>query len=263
MLTLQRQEEILEILNKNKSATVEELSASLLVSGATIRRDLRIMEKQGLIIRSHGGAMPLKSSSEESAFSVREHENIAAKKIIASLALKLIKNGNSIFVNSSSTCSYLMPLLNDFSYLTVTTNSVKSATLLSQTNNVKIYLAGGIIENHSYTIVGSDTIDYISRIHTDLAILSTQGLDVKNGFTDSNIEKVKINQVMKKNSNKVAMLIDSTKFNKTFMCSDFSLYDIDYLITEKMPPKEYLELIAKTKCKLITPETYNNLKDLI
>ena len=69
MLTLERQDEILDILNRNKSATVEELAAELYVSGATIRRDLRSMEKQGLIKRSHGGAMPFKSSAEESAFS--------------------------------------------------------------------------------------------------------------------------------------------------------------------------------------------------
>ena len=93
MLTLERQEEILEILNRNKSATVEELASELFVSGATIRRDLRSMEKQGLIKRSHGGAMPFKSSAEESAFAIREQENISAKRTIANLAVKLINNG--------------------------------------------------------------------------------------------------------------------------------------------------------------------------
>ena len=87
MLTLERQEEILDILNKNKSATVEDLAAELFVSGATIRRDLRAMEKQGLIKRSHGGAMPFKSSAEESAFAIREQENIIAKKTIANLGI--------------------------------------------------------------------------------------------------------------------------------------------------------------------------------
>ena len=75
MLSLERQEEILDILNKTNSATVEELAAALFVSGAPIRRDLRQMERQGLIKRSHGGAMPFKSSAEESAFALREQEN--------------------------------------------------------------------------------------------------------------------------------------------------------------------------------------------
>ena len=131
MLTLERQEEILDILNKNKSATVEELAAELFVSGATIRRDLRAMEKQGLIKRSHGGAMPFKSSAEESAFAIREQENIIAKKTIANLAVRLIKNGDSVFIDSSSTTGLIIPMLNNYQYLSVTTTGLRNALLLS------------------------------------------------------------------------------------------------------------------------------------
>ena len=257
MLSLERQEEILEILNTNKSATVEELASELFVSGATIRRDLRAMEKQGLIKRSHGGAMPFKSSAEESAFALREQENIVAKKSIASLAAKLIKNGDSVFLDSSSTTGMVIPLLNNFQYLSVTTTGIRNALLLSQTNNVKIYIAGGQIQNHSNSIIGTDTIDYISRIHADISLVSCSGLDLHNGFTDSSIEQAKLKQQMRRNSNIVAVLCDSTKFNKTFLCTDFHFDEIDYLITDKTPPIEYVEKIAETKCKILTPENTN------
>ena len=131
MLSLERQEEILEILNKNNSATVEELAQELFVSGATIRRDLRSMEKQGLIKRSHGGAMPFKSSAEESAFAIREQENTVAKKTIANLAVKLINKGDSVFLDSSSTTGLIIPMLNNFKYLSVTTTGLRNALLLS------------------------------------------------------------------------------------------------------------------------------------
>ena len=254
MLTLERQEEILEIINKRKSVTVEELAGELFVSGATIRRDLKAMEKQGLLIRSHGGAMPFKSSAEESAFAIREQENTAAKRKIASLTLRLIKNGHSLFVDSSSTTGFVVPMLNDFTYLSVTTTGIRNAILLSQTNSVKIYVAGGLVENHSNSITGTDTMDYISRIHADLALLSCMGVSLESGFTDASIEQTKLKQQMRKNSKKVAMLCDSTKFGKTFMCTDFNFEDIDYLITEKTPPIEFVERIARTDCKLITPE---------
>ncbi len=253
MLTLERQEEILEILNKNKSATVEELAAELFVSGATIRRDLRAMEKSGLIKRSHGGAMPFKSSAEESAFAIREQENINAKRSIANLAVKLINNGDSVFLDSSTTTGLMIPLLNNFNYLSVTTTGLRNAMLLSQTNKVKIYIAGGQIQNHSNSIIGSDTIDYISRIHADVTFISCSGVDLNNGFTDASIEQAKLKQQMKKNSKKIAMLCDSTKFGKTFLCTDFYFNEIDYLITEKMPPHEYLDKINSSGCKLITP----------
>ncbi len=255
MLSLERQDEILEILNKNKSATVEELAAELFVSGATIRRDLRAMEKQGLIKRSHGGAMPFKSSAEESAFAIREQENTVAKRSIANLAVKLIKNGDSVFLDSSSTVGLLIPMLNNFNYLSVTTTGLRNAMLLSQTSNVKIYIAGGQIQNHSNSIIGTDTMDYISRIHADITLISCSGLDLVNGFTDASIEQAKLKQQMKRNSKKIAMLCDSTKFGKTFLCTDFYFDDIDYLITEKLPPQEYLDKISQTKCKILTPQT--------
>ena len=256
MLTLERQEEILEILNTNKSATVEELAAELFVSGATIRRDLRAMEKQGLIKRSHGGAMPFKSSAEESAFAIREQENTVAKKSIANLAAKLIKNGDSVFMDSSSTAGMVIPLLNNFQFLSVTTTGIRNALLLSQTNNVKIYIAGGLIQNHSNSIIGSDTMDYISRIHADISLISCSGADL-NGFTDSSIEQSKLKQQMRKNSNILAVLCDSTKFGKTFLCTNFHFDEVDYLITDKTPPIEFVEKIAETKCKILTPENTN------
>ena len=254
MLSLERQEEILEILNRNKSATVEELASELFVSGATIRRDLRSMEKQGLIKRSHGGAMPFKSSAEESAFAIREQENTVAKKTIASLAAKLIKNGDSVFIDSSSTTGAVIPLLNGYQYLSVTTTGIRNALLLSQTNSVKIYIAGGQIQNHSNSIIGTDTMDYISRIHADVALVSCSGVDAHYGFTDSSIEQSKLKQQMRKNSSILAVLCDSTKFGKTFLCTNFHFDEVDYLITDKTPSQEFLEKIANTKCKLLTPE---------
>ena len=148
-------------------------------------------------------------------------------------------------------------MLNNFQYLTVTTTGLRNALLLSQTNNVKIYIAGGLVQNHSNSMLGSDTMDYISRIHADISIISCTGLDLNNGFTDASIEQAKIKQQMRKNSNKVAMLCDSTKFGKTFLCTDFHFDEVDYLITEKTPPIEYVEKIANTKCKIITPQNTN------
>ena len=255
VLSLKRQDEILEILNRNKSATVEELAAELFVSGATIRRDLASMEKQGLIKRSHGGAIPFKSSAEESAFAIREQENTAAKRQIANLAFKLLKNGDSVFLDSSSTVGFVIPLFNNLKYLSVTTIGLRNALLLSQTNSAKIYIAGGQIHNHSNSITGTDTMDYISRIHADVSLISCTGADLKAGFTDADIEQSKLKRQMRKNSDVVAMLCDSTKFGKTFMCTDFDFNEIDYLITDKTPPPEYLDRIAETKCKLLCAVT--------
>lgn len=257
MFSTERQEEILEYINKKKSVTVEELAQEFFISGATVRRDLSIMEKSGLIRRTHGGATSFSSRAEESAFALRENENPAAKKTIAALAYKLVKNGDSVFLDSSSTTGFTIPLLNNLKFLSVTTIGIRNALLLSQTNNIKIYLAGGRIQNHSNSITGTDTIDYISRIHADITLVSCSGVNLSAGFTDADIEQSKLKRQMKKNSNKIAMLCDSSKFDKTFMCVDFSFDEIDYLVTDKTPPAEYVEKLKAANVKLITPLTTN------
>ena len=255
MIKLERQEEILEILNRNKSVSVEYLAESLYVSPSTIRRDLRAMEKQGMILRSHGGAMPFRSASVETSFLVREQKDSSAKRKMALLAVKLIENGNSVFVDSSSTTGYVMELLKDFTNLTVTTTGINNATILSSTDKVKVYIAGGLVSNHSNSITGTDTMDYISRIYADISILSCTGVSLDAGINDASLEQAKLKQCMRKNSKKVVVLADSSKFGETFMCHDFWFDEIDYLITEKEPPEEFIKAISKTKCKLITPSS--------
>ena len=255
MLSLERQEEILDILNRKKSVTVEELASELFVSGATIRRDLKNMEQQGLLKRSHGGAILFKPSiGEETAFALREQENTSAKRKIANIASRLIKSGQSIFMDSSSTTGAVIPFLNNFKYLSVTTTGLRNALLLSQTNTMNIYIAGGVVLNHSNSIVGTDTVDCISKFHADLALISCMGVDGKAGFTDASIEQAKLKQQMRKNSQQVAVLCDSTKFGKIFMCTDLTFDEIDYLITEKKPPEHILQALKNTKCKLLYPE---------
>lgn len=256
MLTIERQDEIMEILNRQKSVTVEELAKDLFVSEATIRRDLKSMEKLGLLRRSHGGAVLYKSTADESAFSMREQENTTEKRQIARLAVKFIKNSNSIFMDSSSTTGMVIPLLERFRDLSVITTGLRNASKLSQTSNTRIYIAGGLVQNHSNSILGIDTLEYISRVHADVALLSCTGIDMKSGITDASIEQAKVKQQMTKNAKVVLLLCDHTKFGKTFMCTDFPFSDVDYLITDKMPPQEYAEAFQEAGCKIITPDDF-------
>ena len=97
MFAIERQDEILQLIKERKSISVNELAKELYVSCATVRRDLSAMEKAGLIKRSHGGAILTGSSSDESSIRMRELENVVAKKEIAAIAVKFIKNNSSIY----------------------------------------------------------------------------------------------------------------------------------------------------------------------
>lgn len=254
MFQEERESEIMTLIKEKGSASVKYLCDELFVSGATIRRDLIRMEKLGLIRRSHGGAVMPISSSDEPASILREQENVTAKRMIANIAVDFIKNNCCFFIDSSSTSGMVIPLLKRFSYLTIVTNGLKNALSLSETTNARIHMASGIIQSHSNSALGSDTVEYISNLHTDLAIVSCGGFELSMGITEAGIEQAKAKVAMVQNSDLVLLLIDSTKFGKKYMARSCSLKDIDYIITDKMPSQEYVEIIENSGCKLLTPD---------
>ncbi len=253
MYAIERQDEIFQILKERKSVSVNELSKELFVSPATVRRDLSVMEKSGLIRRSHGGAILTGSSSDESSIIMREQENVVEKKEIAAVAVRLVKNNISLFLDSSSTVGKIVPLLARFNFISIVTNGLKNALLLSETTKARIYVACGMIQSQSNSILGADTVEYCSKLHTDIAFMSCNGIDIDNGMTEASIEQAKVKQTMLKNSSLKILLADKSKFGKTFMARSGGFGDIDYLITDVMPSPEYVAAIEASGCKILLP----------
>ncbi len=251
MLTHERQQHIIDFLTKKKSATVAKLAKKLFVSQATIRRDLSDMEKQGLLKRSHGGAVLLESNNAESSLLVREQENIKEKKAIAELAVDFIRDNYTVFMDSSSTVSNIIPLLKKFSSLTVITTGLKNAMLLSQGTDAKIYLAGGMVNSNSNSIVGSDTTVFLSRFNADICFVSCSGIDQDGQITDVSIEQSNIKNIMVNGSDIKVLLCDSGKFNAKYLCKSFTISDFDYILTDKPVSSAFLSLAKNSKCEFV------------
>jgi len=245
MFSLERQQSILEILKKNKSISVNELSKLIFASPATIRRDLTAMEKLGLIKRSHGGAVLYEKENEETSFFVREHENVKAKKKIVDIAKSFVKNSYSIFLDSSSTCSMLIPYLSNFKALTVFTTGIKNAILLSEKTDVKIYLPGGEVNTKSNSMFGSHAYEYLNKTYTDIAFVSCNGIDVKSGVTELSFDQAHIKRTVIQNAKLKILLCDNSKFEVTnsFKIGDFGLFD--YIISNESPSDNLKFFIEK------------------
>lgn len=254
MLLEQRHRSILDYLNRKKSITVQELSAMLFVSEATIRRDLSEMEKQGLLKRSHGGAVLFESSSGETSLLVREQKNVREKQSIAHLALDFISSNSTIFMDSSSTAGMLIPLLKQYKFLTVITNGLKNALALSQLTDVKTYIIGGVVSPQSTSSAGSDSIDYINNINSQVAFISCGGISEKNGITDAAFEQARLKNAMLNNSAVKVLLCDSSKLGKVFMCRTCGFDKLDYIITDKMPDRETALAITMSGCEILIAE---------
>lgn len=132
MYNLERQEQIIQILETCKSISVTKLAKLLYVSQPTIRRDLSILEEQGKVQRTHGGVVLRKVSDAEIPLMFREDQNIISKKAIAEKAAKLIRNGDVIFLDASSTVSYLIPHLEKLQDIIVVTSSPQTSIRLAE-----------------------------------------------------------------------------------------------------------------------------------
>lgn len=231
MYNLERQEEIIKILEKSKSISVTKLAKLLYVSQPTIRRDLSVLAEQGKVHRAHGGVVLRKISDAEIPLMFREDQNNTSKKTIAEKASKLIRDGNVIFLDASSTVSYLIPHLERFNDIIVVTNSPKTSMKLGE-RNIKNYCTGGLLLMHSVAFVGSEAEKFIANINADIYFFSSRGY-IENGMiTDSSEREVAIKKAMLKNANKSYYLCDSSKRNRKYAFNICDVKDIDGIIDE-------------------------------
>jgi DeoR/GlpR family transcriptional regulator of sugar metabolism len=231
MLPLERQNQILDILAQRKAITVDELCHLLYSSGATIRRDLAILENNGQLKRTHGGAVFLDASAKDFPLMLRESENLMAKQVIARKALPLIQDGQTLFFDSSSTVCRLAELLNGFGQLRVITNGLKTAGLLADVEGVELYSTGGRLRETAKSFIGPSANRFINQFNADYAFLSCRGVDPATGVTEASEEEADVKLSYIQNARRVVLLCDASKLGKQFFRRIASLNQVWRLIS--------------------------------
>ena len=239
MYDLERQNKIIEILKERKSISVIKLARLLYVSHSTISRDLTSMEKQGLVKRTYGGVILQESPNEESSLLLRQSINVKEKKIIAELCSKLIKDNSSLFIDSSSTCTYLVPYLKNFRNLNIVTNGLRIGLLLSEQTSCQIFILGNL------------TLKTLEKVHCDYSIISCSGIDLNFGLSETTIDQSEIKITMTENSDKIILLCDHSKFGKVSLFKSIPLNKISYIITDQKPSDPYIEYCKENNIQLI------------
>lgn len=232
MLPNQRHQQILELLEKNGSATVTELVAIFGTSEMTIRRDLDILEKRYLLRRVHGGAMSARGSSFEPPYMTRRMENIENKQRIGKAAAELIKNGDSISLDTGTTTFEVARHLINIQDLTVITHSFPIAGLLVEALRHRLICTGGVIRTGELSMVGDLAIRAYQDYFVDKLFLGVGGIDVKFGLTEFNLDDTLIKRVMIQNAKEVIVVADSSKFNQIAFTSVAPLKVIRKIVTD-------------------------------
>ena len=231
-----QEKEILEILQNTQYATIEELAEKLYVSPSTVRRKLNLLQKKGLVTRTHGGAQLNDDNNFFPSFTFRVHENSFEKKKMALAAIKLIKNGDLIFLDGTTSAFFIAEYLSEFKNIRVITNGVDTLSLLAK-NNIAAYSTGGCIQELNRSVlVGHYAEEMIKNFHADIAFFSARSVDDNGEIYDCFEEENVIRKAMIKHATKKVFLCDSTKFGKTSLFHLCSLNDVDYIVSNHTIP---------------------------
>ena len=231
MLQLQRQNDIMRLLKKEKELTVKELCALLYCSPATVRRDLAELENQGLIKRSFGGAVLIEDFFDQMPLSLRGVKNITEKQYICAKAAQYIHAGDTVFIDASSTTYFLAQHLKDIPNVTVVTNNPHLNIILSEMK-VTNYCTGGRMLNSSVALVGSEAVSFVRGIRADAFFFS--GRSICDGqILDSSKEERDVKIAMLEHSVRRYFLCDSSKFGLSFPYVIAEERLVDEIISEK------------------------------
>ena len=241
----ERHQRIFEIINKDGSATIEQLKNAVYASEATIRRDLDAMERQGLVLRVWGGAVSTKKANGDPPAFLRNTSNINAKKKIAATARGLLKNNATIFLPSGATVLHFAKQLTAFENIVVITNSFDVMEVLKQHPTARVVFLGGEMYE-GYDVAGSITADNIERFNADYLFFSCSGITA-DGFSSHDSVRLDIIRRMQKHSAKTVLLVDSSKVGKKFIYNGFGFDKIDCVVMEKQPNNEKLTSVLGDK----------------
>lgn len=251
MIIDERQSQILALLDTKKFISYKELSDSLYASISTIRRDVINMHAKGLLVIVKGGVASIDTKAIESSRSVRELEHSNEKRRIASLAKDFLVEGQSVFLDSSTTVSELIYYFKEFQNITVVTNSLDAATSITQLTNLNVFLAGGLITRKTNSTSGLFSSNVIQSFNCDVFFFSCKGLNEYGKITEANADTQKSKYEMIRNSKKKVLLLDNSKLDKTFLFTTCTLKDIDAVVLNKKPDDKYLALFKKFNVEAI------------
>jgi Transcriptional regulators of sugar metabolism len=255
MYNIERQYAIVDILEKNSKVSVNDLAEHFQISRETIRRDLKEMEISGLIKRTHGGcvAIPNKDDRYEYPLIVRSKYHNEAKIAICKKAAEYIADGDTIFIDNSSSCLNLLKFIDPNLKVTIITNSIQLLLESSKytNDNIVIISLGGVFRANNFSLYGLLSQNNASSFYPVKSFLSCRGVCEDSGFTEVGIYEVETKRIFLEHSKELFFLIDSSKFGDA---GSFHLTDIstaNYIVTDNKIEQKYVDMVAKHDVKLI------------
>lgn len=232
MYAEERQQEIVRLARSNGRVDVATLAGTLQVTTETIRRDLTVLERAGVLRRVHGGAIPAERLGFEPALATRDSVLIHEKERIAAMALAEVPSEGSIILDAGSTTARLAEALPTDRELTVVVNSPVIATLLGSRPNLNVLLLGGRLRARTLATVEDWALRALADLYVDVAFLGTNGCSVRRGLTTPDPAEASVKWAMIAAARRAVLLADHTKFGNDYFARFGSLTDLDLIVTD-------------------------------
>src|SRR5262245_61446511 len=241
--TARRSEQILQELLRNGEVAVDKLAEQLKVSEATIRRDLTDLERQGLLLRSHGGAVPVAPMLYEpfrhvSSFQEQEEQCAAEKRRIGLMAANLITDGEIIAIGAGTTTTQVARSIRHRKGITVVTNAVNIAMELSHPREIKVCITGGYLSGDWFAVVGDIAQRNASEIFVDKVFIGVDGIHAERGLTTNYPDQAAIHRSMMKQARERIVVADHRKIGLLGTSLIWPASEINTLVTDKATPDE-------------------------
>ena len=249
--TASRRAKILSQLEEHGQINVKQLSESFSVSEVTIRNDLSYLEDKNLLIRSRGGAIKQQRVGIDFKLAVKSKKYQYEKQKIGRLAAEMIKDGDTIVLDSGTNTAEIAKNLGSFNELTVITNALNIAGILADFGNIRVIMLGGYLRANSLSLVGPMAESALHHYYVDKVFLGVDGIDSAHGISTPIIEEAFLNWTMIEMAKEIFVVTDSSKFKQRSFALIVDTDKIDYVITDSGIPQDEKQNLINAKVKVI------------
>lgn len=245
MLAAERHDKILRLIRERGSVEVNELGGLLNVSIVTVRRDLDKLASEGLIVRTHGGAIrnDLSRTTPEPPYDEKKKLYVEEKRRIGLAAAEMVEDGETVILDSGSTTFEMVRPLQSKRDLTIVTNDLIIAKELSSHHSLSVVMVGGLVRSGIFSSWGTYAEEMLRNLNADKTFLAADAVDLKRGVLNTTPAEVPVKRLMIEAGRKVILLVDHSKFFKTALAKVCGLEEISHLITDSDLPEEVGQLL--------------------
>jgi DeoR/GlpR family transcriptional regulator of sugar metabolism len=245
-----RREQILSYLSAHDRSSVVDLSQLLGVSEVTVRKDLDVLEGQGVLTRVHGGAVVSGRGRMELYFAAREQESLDEKRRIAQAAAARIHSGQRIFLDGSTTALQVAHLIKDREDLIVVTNGLYTALELNFCAGITTIVVGGTMRRRSSSLVGSLNVNSLQRLRVDIGFFGARAVTAEDGLMEADLDEAQLKQQMVSSSRVVVGIADSSKFGARSFSAFALPHEIDQIISDTGASPEIVEALRASEIEV-------------